>query len=334
MRNVKATRLKRLVQGFGGRTILVVGDIMLDRYIWGKVERISPEAPIPVVHVQRESDLAGGAANVANNIRALGGQVLMAGVIGQDGQGKEIVRLLRHERVDTKLIMQDDGRPTISKTRVIAHSQQVVRIDHENPRPINADLEEALLKKIKTIIPKVDAIILSDYNKGLLTPLLCAEVIALAKKYHKIITGDPKPDNIGNFKGLTLISPNQTETEKASRIKIVDQRSLRAAGQRLLEQLDCEAILVTRGEEGMALFEKQAGFSDIHTVAQEVYDVSGAGDTVISTLTLALAGGANFKEAAVAANCAAGITVGEIGVATTNQKELTQRIGEEPWKSS
>ncbi len=334
MRNVKAARLKRLVQGFSGKTILVVGDIMLDRYIWGKVERISPEAPIPVVHVQRESDLAGGAANVANNLCALGGQVLLAGVIGQDGQGTEILRLLRREGVATKLIVQDSGRPTISKTRVIAHSQQVVRIDHENPHPIDAELEKTLLKKIKTAIPKVDAVILSDYNKGLLTPSLCAEVIAMANHYHKIITGDPKPENIGNFVGLTLISPNQMEAEKASQMKIKDRHSLKVAGQRLLEQLNCEAILITRGEEGMALFERQAGFSDIHTVAREVYDVSGAGDTVISTLTLALASGANFKEAAVAANCAAGITVAEVGVATTNQKELSKRIGEEPWKSS
>lgn len=332
MKNVKAASLKRLVSRFSDKKILVIGDIMLDRYIWGDVERISPEAPIPVVHVKKENNLAGGAANVANNIRALGGQVVLAGMIGQDRQAEQVLQVLKKQGIQTNLILRDQSRPTISKTRVIAHSQQVVRIDRENPISIKPAMEQSIVNKISRMISRVDGVILSDYNKGFLTASLCERVIALAKKHNKMITGDPKPENIDKFKGVTLISPNQMESEKASHIKITDKASLNRAGKTILDQLHCEAVLITRGEEGMALFEKNGDYSDIHTVAREVYDVSGAGDTVIATLTLALAAGGNFKEAAVAANCAAGLTVGEVGVATTDQDELKKWIGEEPWK--
>lgn len=334
MKNVRAARLKQLVNQFTGKRILVLGDVMLDRYIWGKVSRVSPEAPIPVVHVQRENSLPGGAANVANNLRALGGKVILAGVLGKDSMGETMLAMLKQEGVNTELLLRDASRPTITKTRVIAHSQQVVRIDREKSEPLLPRLAGRMLRGLEHWIPRVDGVIVSDYNKGLLTEKLAQGVIDLARKHGKIITGDPKPENIRKFRRVTLISPNHSEAEKAAGFAITDLERLLQAGKKILSDLECEAVLITRGEEGMSLFEKDGSVSHVPTVAQEVYDVSGAGDTVISTLTLALAAGGNFREAAVAANCAAGITVGEVGVATTTPEQLKRRIGEEPWKLS
>jgi D-beta-D-heptose 7-phosphate kinase/D-beta-D-heptose 1-phosphate adenosyltransferase len=333
MQNVKAAKLKKLVDRFSGRKILVIGDVMLDEYIWGKVSRISPEAPIPVVHVQRENALPGGAANVANNLCALGGKVVLAGVIGRDAAAERMLKLLIREGVNTSLLQRDPSRPTITKTRVIAHSQQVVRIDRENPQAVKTRIIDSLLTALERWLPRVDAVILSDYNKGLLTERLTQGVIALARKHGRIVTGDPKPSNLPKFRGVTVISPNQSEAEQAAGLKITNSSSLRRVGRKLLHDLECEAVLITRGEEGMSLFERDGHVSHIPTVAQEVYDVSGAGDTVISTLTLGLAAGGSFREAAVAANVAAGITVGEVGVATTTQAELKRRIAEESWRS-
>lgn len=332
MKNVSAAKLKRLVDKFTGKKILVVGDLMLDEYIWGKVSRISPEAPIPVVHVQRENALPGGAANVANNIRALGGQVFLAGVVGRDEAGDRLLSLLKRQGVRTDWVLRDRTRPTITKTRVIAHSQQVVRIDRERPLPLSRRLESELLERLSAGLRRVDAVVVSDYNKGLLTAAFAQGVIGLAQSQGRIVTGDPKPENIQKFHGVTLISPNQHEASQSAQMPIRDRASLLAAGKKILHTLGCEAVLVTRGEEGMSLFERGGHVSHIHSLAREVYDVSGAGDTVISTLTLALAAGGNFREAAVAANCAAGITVAEVGVATTNQAELKRMIAEEPWK--
>jgi D-glycero-beta-D-manno-heptose-7-phosphate kinase len=332
MKSVKASRLKQLVNKFANKKILVLGDIMLDEYIWGNVTRISPEAPIPVVHVNKENALPGGAANVANNIVALGGKVYLAGIIGKDVMGARVLSLLKKEGVNTDCIIQDKSRPTITKTRVMAHSQQVVRIDRESPGQIRAKIMNELLERYTKLIKRVDAVIISDYHKGLLTESLAQSAIELAKQNGRIITGDPKPQNIYKFKGVTLISPNQKEAALAAKQEITNRSSLIKAGKSMLNDLQCEAVLITRGEEGMSLFEKKEGISHIHTVAQEVYDVSGAGDTVISALTLALTAGGNFREAAVAANCAAGITVGEVGVATTTPDELKRVIGEEPWK--
>lgn len=332
MKSVSAVKLKNLVNKFAGKKVLVLGDVMLDEYIWGKVSRVSPEAPIPVVHVNRENALPGGAANVANNICALGGKVILAGVIGQDAQGGRMLSLLKKEGVNTELILRDRTRPTITKTRVIAHSQQVVRIDREVPAQVRGGVIAELASRLSRWMRRVDAVILSDYNKGLLTESLLQEVISLARQNGRIITGDPKPENIHKFHGVSLISPNQAEASLAARLAITNRPSLMKAGKTILRDLACEAVLITRGEEGMSLFEKNGDISHIHTLAREVYDVSGAGDTVISTLTLVLAASGGFKEAAVAANCAAGITVGEIGVATTTPAELKRRIGEEPWK--
>lgn len=332
MKSVSAAKLKNLVNKFEDKKVLVLGDVMLDEYIWGKVSRISPEAPIPVVHVNRENALPGGAANVANNICALGGKVILAGVIGQDTRGDQMLSMLKKEGVNTDLILQDRTRPTITKTRVIAHSQQVVRIDREVPSQVRGGVIAELASRISRWMRRVDAVIISDYNKGLLTESLLQEVISLARQHGRVITGDPKPENIHKFRGVSLISPNQAEASLAARVAITNQLSLIKAGKTILQDLACEAVLITRGEEGMSLFERDGDISHIHTLAREVYDVSGAGDTVISTLTLALAAGGKFKEAAVAANCAAGLTVGEVGVATTTPLALKRRIGEEPWK--
>ena len=333
MKNVSAPRLKRLVDRFAGKRILVVGDLMLDEYIWGQVSRISPEAPIPVVHVRRENAMPGGAANVANNLRALGGGVVLAGIVGDDPTADRLISLLHRERVKTPLVLRDASRPTVTKTRVIAHNQQVVRIDREEIRPIKPKVRETLLEGLRAWIPRVDGVIISDYHKGLLDEALVQTVITEANRRGKIVAGDPKPENIPLFRGVTVISPNQHEAEQAAHVRIRNRLDLHAAGKRIMNSLFSEAVLITRGEEGMSLFERDGHVSHIPTVAQEVYDVSGAGDTVISTLTLGLVAGGSFREAAVAANCAAGLTVGEVGVATTTPVELKRRIGEEPWKS-
>jgi len=261
MQNVKAVKLKKLIDRFSDQRILVLGDVMLDEYIWGKVSRISPEAPIPVVHVQKENALPGGAANVANNIRSLGGKVMLAGVVGKTAAAEKLLALLKQEGVNTELMVRDGSRPTISKTRVIAHSQQVVRIDREDGFEIKSRVVAELLDRLSGWIKRVDAIIISDYNKGLLTEVLAQGVIALARQHGRIVTGDPKPANIHKFRNVTLISPNQLEAEQAAGVKIVNQASLHSAGAKILEQLRCEAVLVTRGEEGMSLFEQNGHVS-------------------------------------------------------------------------
>jgi len=321
---------KRLTQWLGRFTktrILVVGDLILDEYVWGTVDRISPEAPVPVVWVERESAMPGGAANVANNIRALGGQVTLLGVVGHDERGERLRQELARCGIATDGIFSDAGRPTVGKTRVIAHHQQVVRIDRERLDPVEGKVLESLLNMATDLIPTMDGIILEDYGKGLIQPSLLKPVVALAKRHKKILMVDPKEEHFALYRGVTGLTPNKKEASLATGIRIRDEESLLSAGAKMMKRLKPEVLLVTLGEEGMCLF-SQDGTPPIKipTVAREVFDVSGAGDTVIAVFTLAKAAGASFLEAAQLANAAAGVVVGKVGTATCSPEELMEQV--------
>ncbi|MDD5439373.1 MAG: D-glycero-beta-D-manno-heptose-7-phosphate kinase [Candidatus Omnitrophica bacterium] len=321
--------LKRIVNGFEGRKILVVGDLILDEFIWGKVTRISPEAPVPVVWVDHESFMPGGAANVANNIASLGGEAHLVGVIGNDDHGAVLKGELGQKGIQTGGILNDNSRPTIVKTRVIAHQQQVVRIDREKTDRISDDILAKATDYVKKVLPSMDALIIEDYGKGLITPEVLKTIIGMAKRSGKIISVDPKEDHFKHYRGVTVVTPNASEAYNATGVKIKDDDSLLKAGHYLLDKLRTKIALITLGEEGMAVFEKGKPYRKIPTVAQEVFDVSGAGDTVISTYTLALAAGATPIQAAHVANCAAGVVVGKVGISVVTRQELVRRIKEE-----
>ncbi len=319
-------RLNALSDTFVGKRIAVVGDLMLDRYFWGSVARISPEAPVPVVEVESESTRLGGAANVANNIASLGGVPIMMGVIGNDDAGKTLKKIIEEQRFPTTGIVQDDSRPTTVKTRVIAHSQHVVRIDHEAKNDINEDVQLKLLKSLELQLDEIQGIILEDYNKGVLAKGLIVRIIELAKKKKKIVAVDPKFNNFFDYKNVTIFKPNKKETEEALGMRLNSEESIKKAGKELLSRLNADNVLLTLGERGMTLFERSGGLSNIPTAARRVADVSGAGDTVISTLTMALASGADIWESATLANLAGGIVCGEVGIVPIDKKVLFDTV--------
>ena len=314
-----------MVSNFKRVRVLVIGDLILDEFIWGHVSRISPEAPIPVVWVKSESFIPGGACNVASNIRALGGKADVVGVIGNEGRGRMLVDLLKDRGIGITGVLKD-GRPTTLKTRVIAHHQQVVRIDREDVMPLPNNTQKKLVKTIASKIKSVDAICIEDYGKGVITPELVQEVVRLANRDGKIITVDPKEDHLSYYKNVTALTPNNHEASTLTKIPIRDDVSLKKAGSKLLNLLKCQQVLVTLGESGMCLFQKGRKPVKIPTLAQDVFDVSGAGDTVIGTYTLALALGSTPLEAAHLANCAAGIVVGKVGTATVAGPELIEHL--------
>jgi rfaE bifunctional protein kinase chain/domain len=315
-----------LMDKFKRTSLLVVGDVMIDEFIWGTVSRISPEAPVPVVAVAREDLLLGGAANVVHNVHSLGGHVLLAGVIGNDRMGERVKELLLKEKIDRDGLITEPDRPTTVKTRIIAHSQQVVRYDREYKRPISIQSQEKICRYVESHWNAVDGIIISDYGKGLLCPALMNLIMEKRKNDGKIVAVDPKMNNFPLYRGVTIVTPNRLEAEAAAGIQITDEKSLTKVGKALLDRFSCEAVLITRGEEGMVLFDRSGSVITVPTVAKEVYDVTGAGDTVISTLTLSLASGSSYAEAAVVANYAAGIVVGKVGTATVSREELHKVI--------
>ena len=329
MKTLNPASLKEIISKFKKAKILVIGDLILDEYVWGKVSRISPEAPVPVVWVDKESFMPGGASNVANNIASLGGKAVLAGIIGKDARGRLLKDELNSRGIDVGGMVVDASRPTILKTRVIAQHQQVVRIDKEKIEPISPKVSSRLIDYIKRKIDSVDSLLIEDYGKGVITPHLLSEIIHLAKKKKKIITVDPKEEHFAFYKGVTAITPNQQEAAYAAGQPINDDRALKKTGSKLLKRLDCEVVLITLGERGMYLFQKKEKPVCISTIAQNVFDVSGAGDTVISAFTLALSSGAKPIEATHIANFAAGIVVGKLGTAVVSVKELTKRIKEE-----
>lgn len=330
MRNI--SKAKAIISKFPKAKILVVGDLILDEFIWGSVSRISPEAPVPVVWVKRESFMPGGAANVANNITSLGGQAFIVGVIGADDRGGVLKKELDKKNINTDGIVADSSRPTILKTRVIAQHQHVVRIDKEDSAPLSKEIIGGMLDYIKDKIKEVDAVILEDYGKGVISSDLVKETVALARRAKKIIAVDPKQEHFSYYKNITVMTPNRFEAGDAVGIEIKDEASLNKAGKELLLKLSCDSVLVTLGEDGMKLFERGGKATHIPTVAQEVFDVSGAGDTVIAAFTLAQAVGASLIDAAYISNFAAGIVVGKMGVAVTNPAELIERMENHRWK--
>ena len=315
--------LNRLVDRLRETKILVIGDWMLDEFVWGTVERISPEAPVPVVKVSRESFAPGGALNVANNIRTLGGTVYPCGLVGRDLRGRMLVRAMRKEGIDTSGAIYDEARPTTLKTRVVAHSQQVVRFDREDLRDLSREQLKKVLAFTEKILPKADAVVIEDYGKGMITPEILTHVVKQAKRFKKPILVDPKEKHFSYYRGVTAITPNRREALSAYG-QSEDGRvpDLHEVGKKLLKQFSSEAVLMTLGEEGMMLFERNGSITKIPTTAQEVYDVSGAGDTVIAVFAMAISAGASMKDAAILANCAAGIVVGKLGTATLTPQEL------------
>lgn len=320
------SKLKRIISRFGDAKILVLGDLILDEFVWGKVDRISPEAPVPVVWVNSESFMPGGGANVAHNVRAVGGKVFLAGIVGDDEKGRTLLNELRKKQINTEGIVVDRNRPTTVKTRVIAHHQQVVRIDKEVVSSINNELTNKLFNFVKEKIDTIDILIIEDYGKGVIIPHLLEKLIPVAKAHKKMITVDPKESHFPYYEGVTVITPNRAEASRAAGIDIKDRSSLIKAGRTLLKTIKPDAVLITLGEDGMCLFESSGSVVHIPTVAQEVFDVAGAGDTVIAILSLAMACGATMEEAAHISNYAAGIVVGKLGVAIVTQKELLARI--------
>jgi D-beta-D-heptose 7-phosphate kinase/D-beta-D-heptose 1-phosphate adenosyltransferase len=317
---------RTLLREFKKRRILVIGDAMLDEFVWGRVSRISPEAPVPVLEVTRESVHLGGAGNVASNIRALGGQATLVSVIGRDIAGARLADELAQADIQSLLIEAQDGRPTTIKTRLIAHHQQLVRADRERSDDLPSETAHALRAALDSVISDCDAIVVSDYQKGLITPRLMKHVVRLARRHDLDVLVDPKVRHFASYRGVTVITPNQLETEQAAQMRIRNDADLERAGAKILKQLRCQALLVTRGEHGMSLFRAGRQTFHIPTFAREVFDVTGAGDTVIATLTLALSAGARIEDAAVLANAAAGVVVGKVGTATASQDEVLAHL--------
>lgn len=319
-------KLLEILPRLKDRKVLVLGDIMLDEHILSKVSRISPEAPVPVADVVSIVYTPGGAGNVASNIRALGGYPYLLGVVGEDSSKERLFQALRERGIDTDNIIVDEGKPTTLKSRIIAHGQHVVRVDTEKRGPLCSRLSCKLLEIAKNIIDEVDALIISDYGKGVITYDVAYCLITIARERGKVVSIDPKGSDYRKYTQATIITPTQREAEMATRTVIINEVDLIKVGWKLLEGLKSEFILITKGEEGMFLFEREGQITHIPAVASEVYDVTGAGDTVVSVLTLALAAGARIKEAAELSNLAAGIVVRKVGTAVATREELEEII--------
>jgi D-beta-D-heptose 7-phosphate kinase/D-beta-D-heptose 1-phosphate adenosyltransferase len=315
-------RLREILEVMKTKKVMVIGDVMLDRYVWGVVSRISPEAPVPVVDIKDETVRLGGAANVANNIVSLGASCDLVGVVGDDGVGEEIKRAIEDRGIPAKGLVLDEARPTTTKTRVIAHNQQVVRTDREVRDEVDGKTRGTVTELAMTGVDGCDAIIISDYGKGVITKRLLEDLIPAARSAGRIISVDPKEGHFMNYKKVSLITPNHHEAGGALGMRIHDEETLLEAGWRIVDLLETDALLITRGEYGMSLFQKDKTYQHFPTVARHVYDVTGAGDTVISSFTLALSSRASMAEAAHIANHAAGIVIRDVGTATVTPESL------------
>jgi len=313
----------QILDRFSRLNVLVVGDLMLDHYVWGSVSRISPEAPVPVVDVSRETEMPGGAGNVAVNMATLGARVHLVGLVGQDNSASRLLSLFRSLPIHTDSVIRSTDRPTILKTRIIAHHQQVVRVDREVRGDLPLTLLDQVWARMEALLPKVDAVILSDYAKGVISSALLKRLLPVLRKKNLPVTVDPKVENFHWYREVTCVTPNLKEAMEGGKVHAVkSEDELEDLGQRLVRKLNAQSILITRGEKGMTLFEKGKSPYHIPTRAREVFDVTGAGDTVISALTLALAAGANLRTAAELSNYAAGVVVGKIGTASVTPAEL------------
>jgi D-beta-D-heptose 7-phosphate kinase/D-beta-D-heptose 1-phosphate adenosyltransferase len=322
LEKISKERFDQIFTGWGGHKILILGDLMLDEYLWGSVARISPEAPVPVVEVVRDSTKLGGAANVALNVKALGDEPILVGVMGKDRTGERLLSALSRAEIETDGIFADEGRATTSKTRIIAHNQQVVRADREDTVEISPNLTEKILGLVERRIKHLSGLIISDYGKGVITQRLLTELIEMCRRNEVFVAVDPKDVHFFNYQHVSLITPNHHEAGFVYGKRIRDESTLKEVGWGLLDRLKVDALLITRGDKGMSLFEADRTLTHLPTEAKKVYDVTGAGDTVISAFTCAVAAKANFREAALISNHAAGLVVGQVGTAQTTKEEL------------
>lgn len=321
---VSKNRLVEILEMFKEKKIGVIGDMMLDEYIIGDVTRISPEAPVPVVAVKEERFVLGGAANVVNNLSNLGVEVYAFGVIGDDNNGEKLCNEFEEKGVKTDFLLKLIDRPTIMKQRVLSNNQQLLRLDWEKKHPIESNVENMIIDSFEGVVESLDAIILSDYDKGLLTEGVARKIISIAKAKNKIVVVDPKPSNMKNYLGATTITPNLKEASECAGLAIPEtEEETIAVGKKILHELDLDHLLMTRSEKGMSIF-TSTEIMNIPTFAKEVYDVTGAGDTVISVYTLALTTGASKEEAAKIANTAAGVVVGRVGTSTVSTEEIIE----------
>jgi D-beta-D-heptose 7-phosphate kinase/D-beta-D-heptose 1-phosphate adenosyltransferase len=321
MSELTKTRAAEILQNLRDRYVLVLGDVMLDEFVWGDVTRISPEAPVPVVDVRRESIHLGGAANVVANLVALGARGAVVGVVGNDAAGRKLQTGLRDLGVHDQYLLVDESRPSTTKTRIIAHSQLVVRADRESRNPVTGKLEEKIVTCLKEALTQADAFVVSDYDKGVVTPGILREILPVAYEQAPVLV-DPKLRNFNSYRPATLVTPNHLEALRMSDTEDHSDDGSHHAAKVIREKLGCDAVLITRGDRGMMLLEGDGQPVYVETAAREVYDVTGAGDTVIATLAGALATGATMFEAATLANHAAGIVVGKVGTATATAAEL------------
>jgi D-glycero-beta-D-manno-heptose-7-phosphate kinase len=327
MTTIDKQRAAELLEKLRDRNVVVLGDVMLDEFIWGEVTRISPEAPVPVVDIRRESTHLGGAANVLANLVALGSKACVVGVVGDDFAGERIRSAVGDKsdfQADGSLVI-DNSRPTTIKTRIIAQNQMVVRADREHRTPVTGKTEESIIAAVKAAIGKAHALVVSDYDKGVVTPRILAEVLPLAYGRMPVLI-DPKLRNFDAYRPATLITPNHHEALRMASLEEDSDEGLKLAARAIRARLSCDAVLITRGDRGMMLVEGDRDPINVDTAAREVFDVTGAGDTVIAALAAALAAGASMTEAAVLANHAAGIVVGKLGTATATAKEVLDSI--------
>ena len=322
--------LAERVASFRGRRVLVIGDVILDRYLWGRATRVSPEAPVLVVDIDREELRLGGAANVAHNVRALGGIPVLIGAVGNDAAAADLERLLQGRGVDpARGLVRDASRRTTLKTRIIAHHQQVLRADEESREPLTADARATIWNQIGAALDGADAVLMSDYGKGVLTPELLERLLPELARRDIPSAVDPKEENFLRYRGVTVITPNTSEAAEAWGKRLRNEAELIEAGFGLRERLDAGSVLITRGEEGMSLFTEE-GHTHFQTRARKVFDVTGAGDTVVATIATALASRATLPEACVLANHAAGLVVAQLGTAAATDAELIASLEDLP----
>jgi len=323
---IARSRLDSIIEGFPGRRIMVLGDLILDEFIWGRVDRISPEAPVPVVQVTHEYECLGGAANVARNLVALGASVQLVGVVGADIPGNRFLRLAAASGIGVDGVVVEKERRTTCKSRVIAHHQQVCRFDREDPVQPGSETQCRIADYVLKGVSEVDAVTVSDYAKGVVRSDLVVALADCCRERKRFLAIDPKARDFRNYRGASVVTPNRKEAELAAGFSIDDDASAESAARLLQRQAESDAILITRGEEGMSLLD-QGRFLNFPAVAREVFDVTGAGDTVIAVLTLAVASGASIAEATSLANYSAGIVVGKLGTATLSVTELRASVG-------
>lgn len=321
MKNLNKTRVKEIFKSFAGKKIAVIGDIMLDRYFWGSVTRVSPEAPVPVIDLEHETFHLGGAANVASNLNSLGIKSILCGIIGDDNSAEMFEQICMDRGIDPSGLYKDSNRPTTVKTRIIGNNQQIVRLDREVRDVINAAGEKHILETLAEH-SDLEGIIFGDYDKGALSSKLIKDVLKYAKSHNIGVYVDPKFDNFFAYKGVTAFKPNKKEAAQALKVNIKTDEDVKIAGGLLLEKLQCENVLLTLGDKGMMLFESSGNIHHVDTKARLVSDVSGAGDTVIATLAACKSGGASMVEAATIANIAAGYVCGEPGIVSVTKDDI------------